>query len=161
MKGEIWLDSKENVGSNFYFTMPFEAEANEIVEITNRAKRSARLQNILIAEDNEVSRQYLSELLNSMGIKTLWAKTGPEAIKMYKENNIDLVLMDIKMPEMEGTEAAKIIKEFDSNAKIIAQTAYAFQHDKNRILSGHFDAYITKPILFEDLYSTINSIHNG
>ncbi len=112
---------------------------------------------ILIAEDDESSYLLLKTLLTRIGIKTLLAKNGTEAINMCKEiSGIDLILMDISMPEKNGLEATKIIKKICPQIKIVAQTAYSIFGDKERALLEGCDDYITKPIEKDVLYSVIS-----
>jgi len=106
---------------------------------------------ILIAEDDWVNYQFLNEVVSLLGAKTLHAKNGLESVKICKENeNIDLVLMDIKMPEMNGYEATIEIKKFRPDLIIIAQSAYALQNEIYQY-QGVFNSYITKPIDTESL----------
>ncbi len=114
---------------------------------------------ILIAEDEEANFLYLKTALSRTGVKIIRAKNGREAVDRVKENeDIDLVLMDIKMPEMNGVDATKEIKALNRNIKVIAQTAYAMEED--RVL--YFDAgcidYLEKPIK-RDLLLTVISKH--
>lgn len=112
---------------------------------------------ILIAEDDESSYILLKTLLNRIGIITLLAKNGTETITMCKEvPGIDLILMDISMPEINGLDAAKIIKQAYPEIKIVAQTAYSVFGDKERALLGGCDDYISKPIKKSVLYSVIS-----
>ncbi len=112
---------------------------------------------ILIAEDDESSYLLLKTLLNRIGIKTLLARNGTEAINMCKENSgINLILMDISMPEKNGFEATKVIKEMFPQITIVVQTAYSIFGDKERALLKGCDDYITKPIEKNVLYSVIS-----
>ena len=89
--------------------------------------------------------------------KILWAKNGKEAVELcLKNDNIDLVLMDIKMPKMNGFEATQKIKEHKRDLTIIGQTAYAHDNDHHKCLNAGFDNYIAKPIKIDTLLSTIN-----
>lgn len=101
---------------------------------------------VLVAEDEEYNFLYIEELLIDMDLKLIHAKDGKETVEIFKSNtNIDLILMDIKMPIMDGHEAAKIIKELKPDFPIIAQSAYALEHEIEKY-SGIFDDYLTKPI---------------
>ncbi|OFY45086.1 MAG: hypothetical protein A2X18_14220 [Bacteroidetes bacterium GWF2_40_14] len=112
---------------------------------------------VLIAEDDESSYLLLKTLLNRIGISTLLAKNGTEAVNMCKEiSGIDLILMDISMPEINGLEATKIIKQSYPQIRIIAQTAYSVFGDKERALLEGCDDYISKPIEKNVLYSVIS-----
>ncbi len=111
---------------------------------------------ILVAEDEEINYLFLEEVLNRTGASVTWAKNGQEAVDLFKSNSIDLVLMDLKMPEMNGYEAMKFIKEQKTGVAIIAQTAFAMSGEREEILEAGFDGYISKPIKIPQLLSIIN-----
>ncbi len=112
---------------------------------------------ILIAEDEETNFLFIEAILEDTKAKLLWAKSGIEVINQFKQNkDINLILMDIKMPEMDGLTAAKKIREIDPNVPIIAQTAYAMSEDKNKCLKAGCNDYLTKPINHRLLLSTID-----
>ena len=106
---------------------------------------------VLIAEDIEPNFIYLLELLRPTGIQIIRAKNGREAIDLHEKNHIDIVLMDILMPEMDGYEAAKRLKERNQNLPIIAQTAYGLKNDWEKSTDKNFDDYLLKPIWRPDL----------
>ncbi len=112
---------------------------------------------ILIVDDEPLVIDYFKEVLSITKIKTLFAKNGEEAISLVKTNkDIDLVLLDIRMPVMNGFEVFKKIRKIRPSLPIIAQTAYAFSDDKDKILEAGFNDYITKPINNELLYKKIS-----
>lgn len=112
---------------------------------------------ILIAEDEETNFLFIEAILEDTKAKIFWAKSGIEVINQFKQNkDINLILMDIKMPEMDGLTAAKKIREIDPNVPIIAQTAYAMSEDKNKCLKAGCNDYLTKPINHRLLLSTID-----
>jgi two-component system, cell cycle response regulator DivK len=106
---------------------------------------------ILVAEDEEINYLFLEEVLNRTGAKVIWAKNGIEAVQKYKENKVDLILMDLKMPEMNGYESMQKIKDSKGKTKIIAQTAFAMSGEREEILEAGFDGYISKPIKISEL----------
>jgi len=116
---------------------------------------------ILVAEDEEINYLFLEEVLNRTGSKVIWAKNGQEAVDLFNENPIDLVLMDLKMPEMNGYEAMKIIKDTKTGIPVIAQTAFAMSGEREEILESGFDGYISKPIKIPQLLSIINDCFVG
>ncbi len=111
---------------------------------------------ILIAEDDKISFEYLKEILKSTNAEILLAKNGADAIDICRRYpDIELVFMDIKMPEKDGVEATHIIKEQFPHIIIIAQTAYALNDERETILHEGFDDYIAKPIQREDVISIV------
>ncbi len=106
---------------------------------------------ILVAEDEEINYLFLEEVLSRTGARVIWAKNGFEAIQKYNENEVDLILMDLKMPEMNGYESMQQIKDSKGKTKIIAQTAFAMSGEREEILEAGFDGYISKPIKISEL----------
>jgi len=111
---------------------------------------------ILVADDTPTNYMLIKMALRSSGAEIIWAKNGLEAVEHCKSNNrIELVLMDIRMPVMDGYEASRKIREFSPDLPIIAQTSYAMQGDKEHSLSAGCSDYISKPIHLEDLKALI------
>ena len=111
---------------------------------------------VLVAEDEYANYILIERYLQHTKVKILHAVNGLQAIDYCRNNNkIDLVLMDIKMPEMDGHEATKLIKNFRPELTIIAQTAYAMQHEKEFFLENGFDDYVCKPIKKDLLITAI------
>ena len=114
--------------------------------------------NILIAEDEETNYFYLETVLKRTGAVLFRARNGDEAVQVCKDQpNLDLVLMDIKMPELNGLDATRLIREFNVTLPIIAQTAYALVGERNKCLSAGCNDYISKPINRESLLKMITS----
>ncbi len=112
---------------------------------------------ILVTEDQDSNFQLLEVLLEMWGIKTYRAVNGQEAVDYCNENKeIDLVLMDIRLPDFSGLEATRIIKKTRPDLPILAQTAYAIIGDREKALEAGCDEYITKPIRKERLYELLN-----
>lgn len=149
--GKIWLTSEPEKGSVFYFTIPYsmdedESESKNKINIPAVAKDYSG-KTILIAEDEKSNFDFLKILFTRMNIRVLWAKDGGEAVNLCEtEPSIDLVLMDIKMPVLNGLEATEIIKKTRPDLPIIAQTAYAMISDKQEAHNAGCDGYLSKPI---------------
>lgn len=111
---------------------------------------------VLVAEDDMANFYLIKELLAATSVKILHAWDGEETIKMFKSNPaVDLILMDIRMPKMDGYEAATEIRKFNQEVAIIAQTGYVFEEDKQKAKALGFDDYLCKPINEEDLITVI------
>jgi CheY-like chemotaxis protein/nitrogen-specific signal transduction histidine kinase len=159
--GTIRVNSEVNAGSTFYFTLPLNLSTHQTTDQFRKDIIHDELKwknkTILIAEDEESNFRYLEMLLKNKGIKLLRAESGDEAIEICKkENTIDLILMDIKMPGMNGLEATMKIKELKPKIPIIIQTAYAMQNDEKISIEAGCDDYISKPINKERLLNLLN-----
>ncbi|MFP4366846.1 MAG: PAS domain S-box protein [Bacteroidales bacterium] len=159
--GKIMVESKKGKGSVFRFTLPF-------IKIDspdkNFNKKSHKMSNydwkgkvILVVEDNELNSRLLQRIMEPTGAEIIFARDGKPAIEACRSNkNIDIVLMDIQMPEMDGYEATRMIKSIRPELPVIAQTAYAMAEERERIIAAGCDDYLAKPIRQKDLFSTLS-----
>ena len=157
--GRVWLKSELGKGSTFYITIPYKKAIAKIVADKQPkvgAKEAENLtKTLLIAEDEESNYMLLKEILANLNLNLVWAKNGEEAISICKEQEIDLILMDLKMPVMDGFEATMKIKDFKPNMPIIAQTAYSTDFDRNKAFGCGCTDYISKPFKMDFIISKI------
>jgi signal transduction histidine kinase/CheY-like chemotaxis protein/HPt (histidine-containing phosphotransfer) domain-containing protein len=158
---QIGVDSRPREGSRFYFSLPFRKgdEASPVRDryaYTTTARLLDRVQ-LLLVEDNEINRKVATKFLNKWGIQPDYAHNGVQAIEKIKEKEYDLILMDLQMPEMDGYEAARIIRETKAQEgiPIIALTASAMHDVAQKIFDAGMNDFVMKPFHPDDLYQKI------
>ena len=162
LNGTLRVESEVGVGSTFYFRLPHthnQAEMQKNEKLQKDTAIDLTGKTILIAEDMESNYLYLKKLLAKTNATIIWVQNGVDAVSQVGAHpEIELVLMDIRMPVMNGLEATQKIKENKPEIKIVAQTAYAMPKDEKLALEAGCDDYISKPIRSEKLYSSLNKI---
>jgi len=165
--GEICLESEESQGSEFQFILAYSGSV--IKETTDKGQdkqkpkpkkqlKTIDLKNkrILVVEDDSANYLFIESFLKRTRAEITWAKDGVQAIDLYKDSNhFDMILMDIRMPRMNGIEAIKIIRKKDKQLPIIALTAYAFANDREKALQAGCNGYLAKPVKVEELQETL------
>lgn len=162
--GDMWVESELDVGTKFTFTVPLNGLSTK-KKITKRSKKNEIIngnfywpdKTVLIAEDDKLNTLYLQEVLKRSEITTMTAPNGQVAIDIYKEHwdKIDVVLLDVKMPKIDGYEVCKLIREIHPEIPIIIQTAHAISGEKEKAFELGCDEYLTKPLRATTLLKTM------
>ncbi len=156
--GKMKLESTPGEGSTFYFYLPYQPADTASGNIGQESSSSEQATFVvLVAEDQEINFMFIEESLSKLpGLKVLHARDGVEAVEICKENStVDLVLMDIKMPRLDGFEATQKIKEMHPDLPIIAQTAYAMTEDREKAYKIGCEGYLAKPIRKNELVAWV------
>lgn len=166
--GRIYFESNKGEGSTFFIEIPEaqssplkkkETKEEELVE-SHLSSLSPLLKDktILIVEDIESGYWLLESMLKKLGAQILWARNGQEAVDTCASSTIDLILMDIRMPVMDGIDATIKIKKFNPSIPILAQTAYAQEEERDRFIEAGCNDYISKPIEQDELFLKIKDL---
>ena len=173
MGGQLGVESEEGQGATFSFTArftnggrrrmrSFPSLDGQKVADADAARESGRSLDILVAEDNPVNRMLMRRFLESEGHRPTLVTNGREAVAATLAHEFDVVLMDIQMPEMDGFEAARAIRDREreqgGHLALVAVTAHAIKGDRERCLAAGYDGYVTKPVSFPELLTTLGAV---
>jgi PAS domain S-box-containing protein len=160
MSGNIGVESHEGKGSTFFFTIPYKpvSEKKKTKEKKTKIMESFNWKNktLLIVEDDPANTNYLHEILEPTHIETLIAYNGLEALEIGLNRHIDLVLMDIRLPDMDGWNVTKRLKAMKKDLPIIAQTAFAMENDVQKSKEAGCETHLSKPFSPDELLQTMN-----
>jgi hypothetical protein len=171
MGGSIDVESREGEGAAFFFTIPFEiaedseeSNATDFEETRSLSEISAEFPKvelkILVAEDSGINQEVIKEALGIMNWRTEIAKDGYKAVEKFHKGDFDIILMDVQMPNMDGLEASRKIRNIEKNAglkktPIIGLTAHSDESHKIECYKAGMDYFVTKPYKWEDIYSAV------
>ncbi|MDP4276433.1 MAG: ATP-binding protein [Bacteroidota bacterium] len=159
--GKIWVESVPGKGSCFRFTLPYHPVIKTDAPISGLSGTASPVSGkgmttVLVAEDENLNFLLVRELLRQFDVTIVRAVNGAEAVELARtSNDIDLILMDLKMPVMDGYEATKLVKSIKPSLPVLALTAYSLDSDKNKALACGCTDVIVKPINKEELYSKL------
>lgn len=168
MNGEIGISSEVNKGSNFWFNVRMQIPSS--IDQSEQTKKSKKTPNkkqlkVLIVEDNILNQQLTTNILVKNGFITDVAENGKVGLDLFKNNNYDVVLMDIQMPVMDGIQATRLIREYESynehkKSKIIAVTAYTRDGEQQKLFDAGIDQYLSKPFKSAELISILKKLND-
>ncbi|WP_045380497.1 response regulator [Vibrio campbellii] len=160
MRGTISVKSEENVGSHFEIKIPVLTRNNQDRPVKIEPNHPSKAVNLLVVEDTESNQLVIKLILNKLGHNVFIASHGAEAIAFLEEQrqNIDIILMDVSMPIMDGITATRLIRQKGINIPIIALTAHALESDKTTCMKAGMDGFVSKPVRRQEIYEAIKSL---
>ncbi|TDE21051.1 response regulator [Vibrio owensii] len=160
MRGTISVKSEENVGSHFKIRIPVLTRNNQERPVKIEQNHPSKAMNLLVVEDTESNQLVIKLILNKLGHNVFIASNGAEALTFLEEQrqSIDIILMDVSMPVMDGITATRLIRQKGISTPIIALTAHALESDKTTCMKAGMDGFVSKPVRRQDIYQAIQSL---
>lgn len=161
LNGKIWVESELGKGAAFFVELPIKSGFHLSKKHVNKDENGSYNKNIsiLIVDDDHDSLMLLLTMLRSEGMQVLTADNGYAALELLeRQSTIDLVLLDIQMPVINGVQTLNLIRERDKDLKVIAHSAHALDGERDRTIAAGFDDYLSKPFSKQELLKLINSI---
>jgi signal transduction histidine kinase/ActR/RegA family two-component response regulator len=157
MRGSITVESEEHVGSKFVVKIPVLTRFSQNKPVKIETNKPTKTLNLLIVEDTQSNQLVIKLILNKLGHNVHIANHGAEALTFLEENSeaIDMILMDVSMPVMDGITATRLIRDKGITIPIIALTAHALESDRDKCLEAGMDSFISKPVRRQDIYEAI------
>ncbi|WP_353516274.1 response regulator, partial [Vibrio parahaemolyticus] len=151
---------RENEGSDFTIRIPVLTRYNQSRPVKIEHNRPSKALNLLIVEDTQSNQLVIKLILNKLGHNVHIASHGAEALTFLEENDtrIDMILMDVSMPVMDGITATRLIRKKGITIPIVALTAHALESDKDKCLDAGMDSFVSKPVRRQDIYEAIQSL---
>ncbi len=151
MGGEVWFESYEGVGTKFYFRIPFEISKTKTLNLDSEKIKSydkvlKEKKSALVAEDSPVNQLVAKKILSRLGFNVEIANDGEEAVDLVKKHKYDMIFMDLQMPNMDGFEATKLIRNFNKEIPILALSAAVLSEDQEKSIESGMNGHIKKPI---------------
>jgi len=173
MGGRIWVESEPGRGSAFHFTARFGAsrataaaqpcaDGRFTLEMLAGERSASRPLRVLLAEDNSVNERVAVHMLEKLGHQVVVARDGQQAVDAWSHQPFDLILMDVQMPQLDGLEATRLIRELErrgsAHTPILAMTAHAMKGDRERCLAAGMDGYVPKPLHARELLEAVEAV---
>ena len=167
MGGRIWVESEANKGAIFQVELPLRSPLTSKPDSTPTERHSTASEvndqlRIMVVDDEPDALVLMREMLHSLGHHVIVADSGYAALKLMEQSWMpDLILMDVQMPVLSGTETLRIIRERYKGIRVVAQSAHALMGDRDRFLKEGFDEYLPKPFKIDQIAEVISILSKG